>query len=651
MACCSCRAPAPRGQCVRCVHTAGVPLEAGMAAQDWFGYTSTGASSGASRKRGTMRSGRPAGYGAVGGAPRNIRAPGPRRESPSRGSPRRPPGVFVPSPAAVLGNAYMESHGKASPLRSPRARRSPRGQHRRRRASSPAREHNSDVTEFLAKAGQKASMEQIAWEVQQLNDFLSQAGMSQSSPPPRPGLRGRVHIPPQEPQSPPPPRRHSPLQEGFSAWAEEARSGTERRRYVIEAGVELLESRARRRIQLAAFKTWQVHAAIGHDWRYEQRQLQRQRTLAAQRRRHSLMSAYQRWIGYTAGAHAGASPLAQSRRKRLGPGGRRRVVARKRFGSGVDSSSDDSRDDLQEYWRNQRLLKRLTPAEQRRLRTQFDSSSSDDDEDDQARWARQRGGLSSTSTMRLDDRRSNRASQILMGRDLPGAGGRNRTVTSPTGKRTDKAATNDITSNARVRSSSPRIRSPRSRSRSRSRSQSPRPQTPAGTPLRQFRAAAVARQGSSFAAERDRAWRIMYGNKLSTQKTAGKNDRETAAARMRHRRDASPPVNGKASAPRPTLYDSSSDESLAETLAMSPRSNRKNDTNGWHAMSLDDEQSSRAMKILFTPGGRRAATGVDGSVDLDTPRTALERQRRGLRQKREALRKAQERMPAGMAFS
>ncbi len=618
-----------------------------MARQDWFGYTSTAPTSrsaaSSSLNRGTQRYGRPAGYAAVGGSVRNIRAPGPRRESP-----RRPPRAFVPSPAAVLGNGYMHSHGKASPLRSPRARHSPRAQHSQRRGSSPPRQHDSDVTEFLAKAGEQASMKQIAWEVQQLNDFLNRAGVSQSSPPPRPGLRGRVHIPPQEPQSPPP-RRHNPLHEGFSAWAEEARSGTERRRYVIEAGVELLESRARRRVQQAAFKTWQVHAAIGRDWRYEERQLQRQRTLAAQRRRHSLMSAYQRWIGYTAGAHAGASPFAQSRRKQLGPGRKRRAVARERFGSGVDSSSDDSRDELEEYWRNQRLLKRLTPAEQMRLRAQFDSSSSDDDEDNQAQWARRRAGLSSANTMRLDDRQSSRASHILMGRDLPGARGGNRKAALSSGNRIAKAATSDNTTlrSLRSRSRSPRLRSPRSRSRS----PSPRLETPAATPLRRFRAAAVAAGGPGGTAETDRAWRIMFGDKLTMQKTAGNNDREKAAARMRHRRDARSLVNGRESVARPILDDSSSDESLLETFAMSPRSNHKGEANSWHAMSLDDEQSIRAMKILFTPGGRRMVTGADDPVALDTPSTALERQRRGLRQKREALRKAQERTSTGSAVS
>jgi hypothetical protein len=66
-------------------------------------------------------------------------------------------------------------------------------------------------------------------------------------------------------------------------------------------------------------------------------------------------------------------------------------------------------------------------------------------------------------------------------------------------------------------------------------------------------------------------------------------------------------------------------------------------------MSLNDEQSTRAMKILFTPGGRRmasASTDDAGAAGLDTPRTALERQRLGLRKKREALRQAQQRTPA-----
>ena len=620
-----------------------------MSGQDWFGYTSMGPGRTGLVGTGTQRG--------ASGAPRNIRAPRPR-ELPRQESPRRPPErsprSFVPSPAAVLGNVYMASHGKASPRRSPRTRRSPRAQHSKQRGS-PARHRSSDVTEFLAKAGEQASMEQIAWEVQQLNEFLSRAGVSQpaapprpgvsrTSPPPRPGLRGRVHIPPPEPQSPAS-QHHSPLHDGFSAWAEEARSGTERRRYIIEAGVELLESRARRRIQRAAFKTWQVHAAIRRDSRYEERQLQRQRSLAAQRRRHSLLTAYQRWIGYTAGVHAGSSPLVQSRRKRLGPGRRLRAVARQQFGSGVDSSSDDVRDDLEEYWRNQRLLKRLTPAEQRRLRAQFGSSSSDEEEEGQAahaRWAQRSASLRVASTMWLDDRRSNRASQILMGRALPGAGGRDRSATLSDRKDASKAATGDGTGNAR-------LRSPRSRSRSRS----PRLKAPAATPLRQFRAAAVPSERRSVTAESDRAWRVMYGDKRTARKTAEiveKKNRETAAARMRRRRDASPPADGSKLASRPTLDDSSSDDSLAETMAMSPRSHHKSETNCWHAMSLTEEQSTRAMKILFTPGGRRMATGVEDSVAADTPRTALERQRRGLRQKRAALRQAQARTPAA-AFS
>ena len=143
----------------------------------------------------------------------------------------------------------------------------------------------------------------------------------------------------------------------------------------------------------------------------------------------------------------------------------------------------------------------------------------------------------------------------------------------------------------------------------------------------------------------------MYGDKFTTQKTAGKNNRATAAARMRHRRDASSAVNGRESVRRPILADSSSDESLAETFAVSPRLNHTSQTNSWHAMSLDEEQSTRAMKILFTPGGRRMVTGADDPVAHDTPRTALERQRRGLRQKREALRKAQERTSAGIQVS
>ena len=51
----------------------------------------------------------------------------------------------------------------------------------------------------------------------------------------------------------------------------------------------------------------------------------------------------------------------------------------------------------------------------------------------------------------------------------------------------------------------------------------------------------------------------------------------------------------------------------------------------------------------LTPGGRRMATASTddaGAAGLDTPRTALERQRLGLRKKREALRQAQQRTPA-----
>jgi hypothetical protein len=642
-----------------------------MSGRDWFGYSSMGPAAGDQTRRGVRQRG-----GGGGGGVRNIRAPSPRRRAPPEPEPMPMPDprTFVPGPAAVLGNMYMESHGKGSPRRSPRPRSSPR-------RASPSRHHNGDVSDFLARAGEKASMEEIAWEVQQLNNFLSRAGMTQPASPPRPGLRGRVHIPPA-----PEPPRHSPLHEGFSAWAEEARSSSERRRHVLEAGVELLESRARRRIQLAAFKTWQSQVVLRNHWRYEERQLQRQRAVAAQRRRHSLMSAYQRWIGYAAGAQAGSSPLVRSKRQSLGPGRRHRAVARKRFGSGMDSSSEDGRDDLEDYWRSQRLLTRLTPQEQSRLRAQFGSSSSEDEEDN-VRWARRRAGLSDASVIKLDSRRSERASQILTGHSLRAAGRGGARSKSPSGSAAAVRARGEST--ARDSSARLRLRSP-------SRSPSPPPPTPAATPLRRFRAAASADDynatggrggggrrreadhGATAAArstaESDRAWRIMYGADRSTRKKAQqkrKEAKEVAEARVRWRREQSPTRHrhvaeedadtaaeagrgGSSSSRRqwsPRDNDSSSsDESLADSMAFSPRGHRSSSpTGGWHAMSLNDEQSTRAMKILFTPGGRRmasASTDDAGAAGLDTPRTALERQRLGLRKKREALRQAQQRTPA-----
>ena len=93
---------------------------------------------------GRSSAGARSGFG--GSSLRNIRAPSPRNKPRAGASPPRPAGrqKFAPSPAAVLGDMYLQSHGKGSPRSSP----------------------DAGVSDFLTqRAGEVASMEEIAWEV------------------------------------------------------------------------------------------------------------------------------------------------------------------------------------------------------------------------------------------------------------------------------------------------------------------------------------------------------------------------------------------------------------------------------------------------------------------------------------------------------